>query len=111
MTAQHAQRQGTTAGRNIAAALGRGKARPYKHHNLGFVVDLGGYDGAADPLGVPLGGFPAKVVTRGYHLSVMPGNRVRTAIDWTEHAVLGPQLQRLDFIQPTEIPLETRRPS
>jgi NADH dehydrogenase len=111
MTAQHAQRQGVTAGRNIAAALGHGKPRPYKHRNLGFVVDLGGWDGAADPLGIPLGGFPAKVVTRGYHLAVMPGNRVRTAVDWTEHAVLGPQLQRLDFVQPAQIPLETRQPS
>jgi len=111
MTAQHAQRQGATAGRNIAAALGRGKARSYKHRNLGFVVDLGGYDSAADPLGVPLSGFPAKVVTRGYHLSVMPGNRVRTAVDWTEHALLGSELQRLDLVQPTQVPLDTRPPS
>jgi len=111
MTAQHAQRQGATAGRNIAAALGRGKARPYKHRNLGFVVDLGGYDSAADPLGVPLSGFPAKVVTRGYHLSVMPGNRVRTAVEWTEHAVLGSELQRLDLVQPTQVRLDTRPPS
>jgi NADH dehydrogenase len=111
MTAQHAQRQGATAGRNIAAALGRGKARSYKHRNLGFVVDLGGYDSAADPFGVPLSGFPAKVVTRGYHLSVMPGNRVRTAVDWTEHALLGSELQRLDLVQPTQVPLDTRPPS
>jgi NADH:quinone reductase (non-electrogenic) len=111
MTAQHAQRQGATAARNIAAALGRGKARSYKHRNLGFVVDLGGYDSAADPLGVPLSGFPAKVVTRGYHLSVMPGNRVRTAVDWTEHALLGSELQRLDLVQPTQVPLDTRPPS
>ncbi|HEY7104009.1 MAG TPA: NAD(P)/FAD-dependent oxidoreductase [Mycobacteriales bacterium] len=111
MTAQHAQRQGVTAARNIAAAMGRGKARPYKHHNLGFVVDLGGYDSAADPLGVPLSGFPAKVVTRGYHLSVMPGNRTRTAVDWTEHALLGSELQRLDLVHPAQVPLETRPPS
>jgi len=111
MTAQHAQRQGKTAGRNIAAALGRGRARAYKHHNLGFVVDLGGYDGAADPLGVPLAGFPAKVVTRGYHLSVMPGNRARTAIEWTEHALLGSELQGLDLVLPAKVPLDTRPPS
>jgi NADH:ubiquinone reductase (H+-translocating) len=110
MTAQHAQRQGVRAGRNIAAALGRGAARPYKHRNLGFVVDLGGYDGAADPLGVPLGGFPAKVVTRGYHLSVMPGNRIRTAVSWAEHATLGSELQRLDLVNPAQVPLETRPP-
>jgi NADH dehydrogenase len=111
MTAQHAQRQGRVVAGNVAAALGHGRARPYKHHNLGFVVDLGGYDGAADPLGVPLGGFPAKVVTRGYHFSVMPGNRVRTAVDWAEHAVLGSQLQRLDLVGPAQVPLDTTAPS
>jgi NADH dehydrogenase len=110
MTAQHAQRQGKAAGRNIAAALGHGRAKPYKHHNLGFVVDLGGYDGAADPLGVPLGGFPAKVVTRGYHLSAMPANRTRTAIAWAEHAALGPELQRIDLVSPAQVPLKTRPP-
>jgi NADH dehydrogenase len=59
---------GRTAGRNIAAALGHGKPRPYKHHNVGFVVDLGGFDAAADPLGVPLGGFPAKLGIGQPHL-------------------------------------------
>jgi NADH dehydrogenase len=111
MTAQHAQRQGARAGGNIAAALGHGKPRKYKHRDLGFVVDLGGWDAAADPLGVPLGGPPAKVVTRGYHLSAMPGNRVRTAVDWAQHALLGPQLQHLDLVQPSEVPLVTGPPS
>jgi NADH:ubiquinone reductase (H+-translocating) len=41
-TAQHAVRQGATAARNIAASLGFGSAKPYRHRNLGFVVDLGG---------------------------------------------------------------------
>jgi NADH dehydrogenase len=108
MTAQHAQRQGTRAAKNIAAALGYGRRRPYKHHNLGFVVDLGGFASAADPLGIPLGGFPAKVVTRGYHLAAMPGNRVRTAVDWAEHAVLGAQTQRLDLVRGDDVPLESR---
>ncbi len=110
MTAQHAQRQGTRAGKNIAAALGHGKRKPYRHRNLGFVVDLGGFDGAADPLGIPLGGFPAKVVARGYHLSVMPGNRVRTAVDWAEHAALGAQTQRLDLVRGPDVPLESAPP-
>jgi hypothetical protein len=42
MTAQHAQRQGRLAARNVAASLGKGTARPYKHRDLGFLVDLGG---------------------------------------------------------------------
>ena len=33
---------------------GRGRRRPYKHHDLGFVVDLGGTQAAANPVGVPL---------------------------------------------------------
>jgi NADH:quinone reductase (non-electrogenic) len=73
MTAQHAVRQGALAGRNVAASLGHGSVRPYRHRDLGFVVDLGGFQAAAAPLHIPLTGFPAKVVTRGYHLAAMPG--------------------------------------
>ena len=78
MTAQHAERQGKLVARNVAASLGHGTARRYKHHDLGFVVELGGRDAAANPLHVPLAGLPAKAVTRGYHLTAMPGNRIRT---------------------------------
>ncbi|OLF19424.1 NAD(P)/FAD-dependent oxidoreductase [Actinophytocola xanthii] len=83
MTAQHAQRQGKVAGINVAASLGVGRSRRYKHRDLGFVVDLAGTQAVADPLHVPLRGFPAKVATRGYHLAAMPGNRLRVAFDWT----------------------------
>lgn len=107
MTAQHAQRQGVRAAANIAAALGRGRIRPYKHRNLGFVVDLGGTDAAADPLGVPLGRLPAAVVTRGYHLAAMPGNRVRTAADWLLHAALGSEEIQLNLVRASQVPLET----
>ncbi|MEU0487373.1 NAD(P)/FAD-dependent oxidoreductase, partial [Streptosporangium sp. NPDC006013] len=56
MTAQHAGRQGRRAAHNIAASYGRGRLRPYRHNDLGFVVDLGGAAAAANPLGVPLSG-------------------------------------------------------
>ncbi|MCU1649220.1 MAG: dehydrogenase (ubiquinone) [Pseudonocardia sp.] len=72
MTAQHAQRQGRLAGRNVAASLGQGAPRPYRHRNLGFVVDLGGAQAATNPLGIPLSGSLAKAVSRGYHLAAMP---------------------------------------
>jgi hypothetical protein len=65
------------------------------HHDLGFVVDLGGLDAAANPLGIPLSGLPAAVVTRGYHLAAMPGNRMRTLVDWTADALLGRQTVQL----------------
>ena len=76
MTAQHAERQGKLVADNVAASLRPGRRpdrrRPYRHHDLGFVVDLGGTEAAADPLGVRLSGLPAKAVTRGYHLLSMP---------------------------------------
>ncbi len=83
MTAQHAQRQGRVAGINVAASLGVGRRREYRHRDLGFVVDLAGTRAVADPLHLPMRGWPAKVVTRGYHLLALPANRLRVAFDWT----------------------------
>jgi NADH dehydrogenase len=107
MTAQHATRQGTAVARNIAASYGQGRRRPYKHYDLGFVVDLGGLDAAANPLGVPLTGFPAKVVTRGYHLLSMPGNRVRVAADWLLDLLLPRQGVQLGLVRGAAVPLES----
>jgi NADH dehydrogenase len=110
MTAQHATRQGTLAGRNVAASLGYGQMRGYKHHDLGFVVDLGGTQAAADPLHIPLSGLPAKAVTRGYHLLAMPGNRIRTAMDWLTDAALGRQTVQLGLVRSMAVPLDTTPP-
>ncbi|WP_213451702.1 NAD(P)/FAD-dependent oxidoreductase [Rhizomonospora bruguierae] len=110
MTAQHAQRQGVRAARNVAASYGSGKRRPYKHRDLGFVVDLGGREAAANPLGVPLAGLPAKAVTRGYHLLSLPGNRARTATDWLLEAVLPRQTTQLGLVRSPAVPLDTESP-
>ncbi|HZC91265.1 MAG TPA: NAD(P)/FAD-dependent oxidoreductase [Mycobacterium sp.] len=79
-TAQHATRQGKVLANNVAAGLGRGKKRDYKHRNLGLVVDLGPHHAVANPLGVQLSGFPAKVVTRSYHLYAIPRGVNRWAV-------------------------------
>jgi NADH:ubiquinone reductase (H+-translocating) len=71
-TAQHATRQGKVLARNVAASLGVGTKKTYKHRNMGLVVDLGPRYAVANPLGVHLSGFPAKVVTRAYHLYAIP---------------------------------------
>ena len=99
-TAQHAQRQGKTAARNVAASLGYGKAVPYRHRDLGFAVDLGGFDAVASPFGVPLGGLPGLVATRGYHLLALPsaGNRIRVSLDWLLDWAMKPQLAQLGFL-------------
>lgn len=110
MTAQHAVRQGRRAAYNIAASYGVGRPRPYRHRELGFAVDLGGTQAAANPLHVPLRGFPAKVATRGYHLLSLPGNRIRTATDWLLDAMLPRTGVQLGLVRSQAVPLETASP-
>jgi NADH:ubiquinone reductase (H+-translocating) len=110
MTAQHAQRQGVTAGRNVAASLGWGERTAYSHRDLGFLVDLGGVKAAANPLGLPLSGLPAFVVTRGYHLAAMPGNRLRVAMDWFLDAVQRRQGVQFGLVRSGAVPLDSTAP-
>ncbi|HET9559765.1 MAG TPA: FAD-dependent oxidoreductase, partial [Actinomycetota bacterium] len=100
-TAQHAQRQGKLAARNVAASLGFGKAVDYRHRDLGFAVDLGGFDAVASPFGVSLGGLPGLVATRGYHLLSLPaaGNRIRVSVDWLLDWAIRPQVAQLGFLR------------
>ncbi|ONH30637.1 NAD(P)/FAD-dependent oxidoreductase [Pseudofrankia asymbiotica] len=101
-TAQHAVRQGAAAGRNVAASLGYGTARPYRHRGLGFVVDLGGTDAVANPLGIRLSGLPAAAVTRAYHLLALGAgtNRAHVAADWLLAAAVPEQVVQLGFMPP-----------
>ncbi len=101
MTAQHAVRQGRRAAGNIAASLGYARPRPYRHHDLGFTVDLGGAKAAANPAGLRLSGLPAKAVTRGYHLSAIPANKMRIASEWLLDAVLTRQSVQLGLLEDT----------
>jgi NADH:ubiquinone reductase (H+-translocating) len=107
MTAQHAVRHGALAARNVAASLGHGHLSTYRHYDLGFLVDLGGRDAAANPLHVALSGLPAKAVTRGYHLLAMPGNRLHTAVDWVLDAALPRQRVQLGLVRAPSVPLDT----
>lgn len=98
MTAQHAQRQGKLAADNVAASLGHGRRRAYRHHDLGFVVDLGGWQAVTNPLGVPLSGPIAKAITRGYHLYALPGGRIPVATEWIEGAVVRPPMMHFGLV-------------
>jgi NADH dehydrogenase len=71
-TAQHAIRQGKLLANNVAASLGYGTKKDYRHRNMGLVVDLGPHYAVANPLNVHLSGYPAKLVTRSYHLYAIP---------------------------------------
>jgi NADH dehydrogenase len=110
MTAQHAQRQGKLIARNVAATLGKGNAKPYKHADLGFLVDLGGLAGAANPLHVPLSGPAANAVTRGYHLNAMSGNRMRVLTDWILNGITSPEPTSTSVISAESVPLDVNEP-
>ncbi|MFC5187495.1 NAD(P)/FAD-dependent oxidoreductase [Actinomadura harenae] len=102
-TAQHATRQARVAAANIASGLrGRREVRLYAHRDLGLVVDLGGAQAVARPLGVDLTGPVAQALTRGYHLSTLPGFRAKARVlgQWAVHAVAGDDLIRLGFLDP-----------
>jgi NADH:ubiquinone reductase (H+-translocating) len=110
MTAQHAERQGRQVARNVAASLGTGKAEPYKHHDLGFVVDLGGFAAAINPLHIPLNGPPASLFTRGYHLYVMSGNRLRVFTDWVLNGITPAEITSPSLVSAKSVPLDVEHP-
>ncbi|WP_327281550.1 MULTISPECIES: NAD(P)/FAD-dependent oxidoreductase [unclassified Streptomyces] len=98
-TAQHAQRQGRTAADNLIATLRHGPLRPYRHEDLGLVVDLGGRDGVSRPLGIELRGLPAQAVARGYHWAALRTHVARTRVltNWLLNAVAGDDFVRTGF--------------
>jgi NADH dehydrogenase len=110
MTAQNAVRQARTAANNIAASLGRGRRRAYRYRDLGFVVDLGGIQAAANPLGRTLSGPAAAVVTHGFHLVSIPGNRLRIAADWLLAGLQPRQTVQLGLVHSPQVPLDTASP-
>ncbi len=90
-TCQHAIRQGRTVGRNVAAALGDGRSRPFTYKTLGVFVDMGRHQAVAETVGIKWRGFPAWFLARSYHLSQMPGfrRRARLVLDWTVGLLFG----------------------
>jgi NADH dehydrogenase len=98
-TAQHAHRQGKRVAGNLIAMLRNQPMRPYEHHDLGLVVDLGGRDAVSRPLGLELRGLPAQAVARGYHLGALRTHvaKTRVATNWLLNAVAGDDFVRTGF--------------
>ncbi len=90
-TAQHAVRQGRAVARNVAAALGYGRPRPFAYRSRGAFVDLGRHKGVAETFGLRWRGFPAWFMGRTYHALQMPGVRrkARLLVDWASDLFSG----------------------
>ncbi|BEP12611.1 hypothetical protein acdb102_09220 [Acidothermaceae bacterium B102] len=108
-TAQHAQRMGVVLGKNVAASLGHGTPVPYRHHDLGLVADLGGTAAVARPLGIPLTGVVAKLVTKAYHLYAIPAmpNRLRVGLDWVVNSFSRPVAAQLGLVSASAARLDS----
>ena len=96
-TAQHAIRQGKLAARNVAAAMGGGRKRPFRYKTKGVVVDLGRRKAVADTMGIKWRGTPAWLIARTYHLLMVPGlgRRARLLVDWNIGLLFGRDLSEL----------------
>jgi len=85
-TAQHASRQGTVAGRNIAFAVrgGAGKT-PFRYKTMGLLAAIGRHAGVASMFGVNISGFPAWLMWRTLYLMKLPSfdRQLRVAFSWT----------------------------
>jgi NADH:ubiquinone reductase (H+-translocating) len=90
-TCQHALRQGRTVGRNVAAALGAGRPKPFSYKTLGVFVDMGRQKAVAETAGIKWRGFPAWFLARTYHMIMMPGvkRQLRLVVDWTVDLAFG----------------------
>jgi NADH dehydrogenase len=109
-TAQHGLRQGRRVAHNVAAALGRGRRRPFRYRTLGVFVDLGRHQAVASTLGVKWRGFPAWFLARTYHMLAMPGTkrRLRLVVDWTVDLLFSrdaSELGQLGHPPPLDAPL------
>lgn len=90
-TAQHAIRQGRVVGRNVASALGGGRARKFTYKTKGVFVDMGRRKAVATSGPITWSGTPAWLLARSYHLAMMPGagRRARLLVDWNIGLLFG----------------------
>lgn len=83
-TAQFALREGTTAGRNVVAALAGGRRRAFAYRDLGRLAAVGRRRAVAHVLGADVAGFGAWLFWRAVYLAKLPRleKRVRVGLDW-----------------------------
>ena len=107
-TAQHALRQAKRLARNLVATLRSEPLRPFRYKNKGQLVSLGRYKGVAKVMGIPMSGFPAWWLHRGYHLAMMPtlNRKVRIALDWTVGLVFPRDVVQLGSLSRPREPFE-----
>ena len=110
-TAQFAVRQARHLADNLLATLAGQQTRPFTYRCRGMMASIGHLKGVAVVGGVPLTGWLAWLVWRGYYLSQMPsfGRKLRIFWEWTWGMFFPPDITHLRFTRSDELRLDELR--
>ncbi|MFZ0548721.1 MAG: NAD(P)/FAD-dependent oxidoreductase [Candidatus Promineifilaceae bacterium] len=104
-TAQHALREGKLLGKNVAAAIGGERLKPFSFKTLGSLAALGHQLAVAEFFGYRFSGFLAWLMWRGIYLSKLPSfeKQLRVLFDWVLDIFFPPDIvQTISFDEPEE---------
>jgi NADH:ubiquinone reductase (H+-translocating) len=110
-TAQYAVRQARHLAHNLIASLLGQPTQPFSHQCRGMMASIGHLKGVAEVAGVPLTGWLAWLVWRGYYLSQMPsfGRKLRIFWEWTWGMFFPPDITHLRFTRSHELRMDEQR--
>ncbi len=110
-TAQYAVRQARHLAANLLASLAQQTTQPFSYKCRGMMASIGHLKGVAEVAGVPLTGWLAWLVWRGYYLSQMPsfGRKLRIFWEWTWGMFFPPDITHLRFTRSHELRADEQR--
>ncbi len=106
--AQHAQREGTQIGKNIAAVLRGGEPEPFQYESPGEMITLGHHKGVATLFGRQLRGLHIWILRRLYYVLQVPTakRKLRILLDWLVDLPFPRDVVGLGEIEKPEEPLQ-----
>lgn len=110
-TAQFAVRQAMHLAGNLRSALSGLPTQAFSYRCRGMMASIGHLKGVAEVGGVPLTGWLAWLVWRGYYLAQMPsfGRKLRIFFEWTWGMFSPPDITHLRFTRSEELHVDEQR--
>jgi len=105
-TAQNAVREAKRLARNVIASIdGREQEiQPFRYRVIGTLASIGRHTGVGVVFGIPVRGWIAWFMWRGYYWTRVPGigGKARVGLDWFVHAIFGSDPVQLKVDYPGE---------
>ncbi len=110
-TAQFAVRQARHLAANLLASIAHRPTEAFSYRCRGMMASIGHLKGVAEVGGVPLTGWMAWLVWRGYYLSQMPsfGRKLRIFWEWTWGMFFPPDITHLRFTRSEDLRIDELR--